>query len=222
MTPLLKDVKKVVIVNAGHHDGDSGAVHEDIIEAIECKKVRDALVPMLVKAGYTVHVVPDNLTLAQSIAWANGKAPTLNDGLAIDIHFNYLSNVNARGTEAFHGTSITSSLIAKKLSAGVAAALGIPDRGAKPDTQTAVGSLAWIRKTSMWASLIEIAFITNKDDMEVVRTAEGYQKAATGMLDAINGMFGVVPPPAPEPPASPTLANATNDQLLAEVKARLA
>jgi len=45
---------------------------------------------------------------------------------------------------------------------------GVPNRGAKPDTQTAVGSLGWIRKTTMWASLVEVCFLTNPEDMKIL------------------------------------------------------
>ena len=139
MESPLKNVKKNIIINAGHHENDSGAVHGDIIERDECYKVRDHLVPILQARGYSVFSVPDDLTLVGSIAFANQVASELNDGLAIDIHFNYLSMGTARGSEAFHGTSETSKQIAMKLSAEVADSLGIPNRGAKPDTMTAVG-----------------------------------------------------------------------------------
>lgn len=198
----LKDVSRTLIINAGHWDDphtpgveDPGASHNHITEAVECMKIRDALVPILLERGYTVHEVPDELNLRESIAWANEKAPNLNDALAVDIHLNYLSNKEARGVESFHGTSEKSIKIATALAAGVAGGLGIPNRGAKPDTQTYVGSLGWIRKTTMWASLIEVCFLSNTEDIEALRAPDGYMKAATGIANSIDHLYGQESPP---------------------------
>lgn len=232
---VLPNTKKVIILNAGHWDNpdtphveDSGARYNDVLEAIECIKIRDAVADILESRGYIVHKVPDHLDLRKSIDWANEKAPSLNDALAIDIHLNYLSNRTARGTESFHGTSETSKKIAAELASSVALEMGIPNRGAKPDTQTAVGSLGWIRKTSMWASLIEVCFLTNPDDMAVLHGAGGYAKAARGIANGIDRIFGKeVPVPAPEPTPEPpiseecTLAKFSLKELFAEVVKRL-
>ena len=221
-----KGVEKVIIINSGHWDDsktphldDGGAQFQEYREYIECTHIRDVLVPMLIDRGYTVHAVPDDLDLRASITWANKIAPKLNDGLAIDIHLNALSNRDARGTEAFYGTSDTSKEIAAVLSANVAESLGIPDRGAKPDTQTAVGSLGWIRKTTMWASLIEVCFITNEDDMEALRGlsrgTDGYVDSATGIADAIDELYGV------ELVKVNPLASYTLPQLFKEISRRI-
>jgi len=227
---ILKDVKRTILVNAGHFDDpdtlhieDSGARHNGVIEAVECIKIRDALVPVLTARGYRVLAVPDNLSLPKSIAWANEKAPNLNDALAIDIHLNYLSNEGVRGTEAFYGTSTTSRKIAEVLSARVAKALAIPNRGAKPDTQTAVGSLGWIRKTTMWASLIEVCFLTNAKDIQALRGDGGYHKAAMGIANGIDELFGNATPPVQPPEEQPenVLKNFTTAQLFAEISRRI-
>jgi N-acetylmuramoyl-L-alanine amidase len=222
MEAPLKHLKKNIIINAGHHENDTGAVSGDIVERDECYKVRDEVVPLLEARGYKVFSVPDDLTLLQSISFANKVAPDLNDALAVDIHFNALSMGSARGSEAFHGTSQTSKEIAATLSEKISDALGIPDRGAKPDTQTAVGRLAWIRDTKMWASLVEICFITNKEDMAALRAPNGYKNVATGIADAIDELFGVetVIEPIPTPPENP-LENVETIELINELKRRL-
>lgn len=204
---ILPNTKKHIIVNAGHYDDpdtphfdDPGAVANQVREAVEVMKIRDRVVPLLKQAGFEVSSVPDELDLRESIKWANEKAPTLNDALAIDIHLNYLSNTSARGTESFYGKAETSKQIAEVLANNVAETLGVPNRGAKPDTQTAVGSLGWIRKTTMWASLIEVCFLTNPEDMKILHSADGYDKAARGIVNGVCEIFGVpkllnLPPP---------------------------
>ena len=194
----LRDVQKIIIVNAGHWDDphtpgidDPGASYNHVVEQVEVAKIRDRLIPMLVDRGYEVKAVPDRLDLVKSIAWANQQAQGLNDGLAIDIHLNYLSNTEARGTEAFYGTSETSQAIATAMATHMASGLGIPNRGAKPDTQTAVGSLGWIRKTNMWATLIEVCFLSNEEDITALQSPEGYRKAAKAIADAVDYLYGV-------------------------------
>lgn len=188
---ILKETKKVVIINAGHWSNDSGATYHEYVESQECQKIRNEVVPMLRDRGYEVHSVPDHLNLKRSIAWANDKAPELNDALAVDIHLNFLSNTDARGSEAFYGKSETSKNIASALTTNVSQKLGIPNRGAKPDTETAVGSLGWIRNTTMWASLIEVCFMTNKQDVKALTAPGGYRLAAKGIADGIDEIFGI-------------------------------
>lgn len=198
MEPIVPELKKAVILNAGHFDDpdtphidDPGASANNVIEGVEVMKIRDQVVPILVRHGIVVHAVPDQLNLAKSIAWANQRAPELNDALAVDIHLNYLSTTSARGSESFYGETDTSKAIASAITKAVSHEMGIPDRGAKPDTQTAVGELGWIRKTTMWASLIEVCFLTNPEDMAVLHGADGYERAAIGIAKGILAVFGM-------------------------------
>ena len=195
---IIPDLKRTVIINAGHcddpdtpHIEDPGASHNNVREAVEVMKVRDALVPILERHGLRVENVPDQLDLTESIAWANEKAPRLADALAVDIHLNWMTTDQARGSEAFFGTSQTSRKVAAAITKAVSDEMGIPDRGAKPDTQTFVGSLGWIRKTKMWASLIEVCFLTNPEDMKVLHGPNGYHLAATGIAKGILEVYGI-------------------------------
>lgn len=209
---LLKDSKKVIVLNAGHWDDphtpnidDTGSNYNGIVEAVECMKIRDTVVPMLKAQGYTVHIVPDEFNLTKSIAFANEKCPDINSGVVLDIHLNYLSDKKARGTEAFY---YASSDIGKKcavvLAEKVSKAFGVPNRGAKPDTQSAVGSLGWLRKTKARALLIECCFISNDEDVALLRSADGYKKIGQGIVDTMNTLFGVEPKPVePEPTPTP-------------------
>lgn len=188
---ILDGVKKVIVLNAGHHDGDTGAISGAYIERDLCKKVRDEMLPLLSRAGFTAAVIPDSLTLSQSIAKANEIAPSLNDALCLDLHFNYATDVKASGVEAFHGTTSTSKQIAQLLSARLAATLGLKDRGAKPSTSANVGELGWIRQTKAWATLVEVAFISNAGDMAVIHAVDGFRKAALGIVNGLCELYGL-------------------------------
>lgn len=218
---ILPDTKKVVIINAGHWDNpdtsyieDSGATRNHIIEQVEVAKIRDILVGILETYDYTVYSVPDHLNLSDSIKWANERAPELNDGLAVDIHLNYSVKPSPRGSEAFFGDTDISRKVAAALSKGISESMGIPNRGAKPDTASAVRRLAWIRETTMWASLVEVCFLSNNADMEVLHSEGGYRMAAQGIADGINEIFGV------EKEDDCTLKKFNNSELILELLRR--
>jgi N-acetylmuramoyl-L-alanine amidase len=159
----------------------------------EVMKIRDILVPMLKEQGFSVVEIPDNLTLRESIDMVNVHAKNLNDGLAIDIHLNAkgysAGNLIVRGTEVYSGTSVSSTLIAKTLSRHIAAELGIPDRGYRPDTMSAAGSLGWIRQTNCWAALPECLYLDDPQDRGILLNYDGHTKAALGMAKAICELY---------------------------------
>lgn len=188
---ILAEVRKHVIVNAGHHNTDPGSSAQGYIERDEVKKIRDELIPLLTEAGFVVSKIPDNLTLATSIKKVNELAPKLTDALAIDIHLDFASNAARTGTTGFYGISDLSKQIAATISKNVEESLEVPDNGAKPDTETAVGSLGWIRQTTCWATLIEVCFISNARDMELLTAPGGYRRAAVGIANGIFELFGV-------------------------------
>lgn len=188
---ILKDTKKHVIVNAGHWEKDPGSSAQGFVERDEVQKIRDELIPLLKEAGFVVSEIPDNLSLADSIKKVNEVAPKLDDALAIDIHLDFASNTARTGTTGFYGVSGLSRQIAGTISKNVEEVLGVPDNGAKPDTETYVGELGWIRKTTCWATLIEVCFISNKEDMALLTAPGGYQRAALGIANGILEVYGM-------------------------------
>jgi N-acetylmuramoyl-L-alanine amidase len=143
----------------------------------------------------------------------------LNDALAIDIHLNFLSDTNARGVETFHGTTETSKAIAQAMSDNVSEQLGIPSRGAKSDTASFVGSLGWIRKVSAWSTLVEVCFMSNTEDTKALTAKGGYERAARGIANAVDAIFGEETPVVVS--QGKTLADYTLKELLEEVLRRI-
>lgn len=149
----------MIFINAGHHLKDSGNITQGTTEANATMVIRDELKKILPNLLY----VPDNLTLKESIAWVNERA-ALND-LAIDIHLNANNDINLRGTECYY---FMHKDLAAKLSLSVSTALGIGNRGAKPDSQSYVGSLGWLRNTVCKALVLECLYMSNKQDFSAL------------------------------------------------------
>ena len=174
-------MSKKIWIDAGHFNNDMGFVSkQNIKEAEETKKIRDALKPLLV--DYEVIYVPDALSLKETIEFINNIATT--ESFAISIHLNSNSNTLIRGTEAYY---YSGPRYAEVFSRHVATTLGIPNRGAKPDTQTAVGSLGFLRLLKCPSVLAECAYMTNEADMERYTP----QKAAQGIKNAIEELFPI-------------------------------
>jgi len=215
---ILSKTNKTIIINAGHYDLDPGKVVKSnnisFSEEKEVLKIRDFIKELAPKMkDFTFHFVPDNLSLTKSIQFANKITSKIDGGFAIDIHLNANNRSTVQGTEAYYGTSDTSKKIATVMSRNVASALKLKNRGCKPDTETFVGSLGWIRQTKMWASLVEVCFMTNAFDLEVLLN-NGHRKAAIGILNGICELYNVsvpewdkvpeVPKPTPQPEPKPT------------------
>jgi N-acetylmuramoyl-L-alanine amidase len=191
---ILQKHKRRVVINAGHDDHDPGKVVGEYTESTETKLIRNEVIRLLEEhTDFEVHSVPDDLSLIESIKWANELVPTKSDGLLLDIHLNAFNTKSARGSESFYSandTTDTSYLIAEVLTEQVSEAMDIPNRGAKPDTDTFVGSLGWVRQTKGEASLIEVCFMTNPQDWAALKMEGGYTRAATGIVTAILAMWG--------------------------------
>lgn len=212
---ILSNVKKKIVLNAGHFiPGDSGYICEKcglsnggtVTEAEQVIEIRNILLMMLKDNLFDVTSIPDDRNLAKSIEIANIAAPTLNDGLCIDIHLNSNKDTNMRGVSIYSGTSPVSAQISRVLSANIAKTAQIPDLGYKPHTEAFVGSLGWIMKTKAWAVVIECAFLTNENDRALIlANPNGKTLIAKGILNGIMELYGITQIERTEPAKEPDL-----------------
>ena len=164
----------LLFVNSGHCNSDSGVVVGNYIERDIVKKIRDELKILLPDALY----VPDELNLRQSIDWVNEKVSP--DDIAIDIHINANKDKTLRGTECYY---FKNKELAESLSKQVAESLGIPNRGAKPDTQTWLGSLGWVRQLKCNSVVLECGYMTNTLDLNII--INNTDKIARGIYELL-------------------------------------
>jgi len=177
-------MKKTIFLSAGHSFSQPGAVYSGLREAELTIGVRNALFPLLMEQGFEVYCPPDYLDLRGSIDWVNKIAKDLNDGYCLEIH----CNAGGRsGAEIFYyaGDNKSKSLTDKIINS-FCAKTGIINRGSKPDTNAAVGSLGWIRKTNTWAGLLEIGYMDNPNDLNKIKN---YQLMAQGVCNGLLELF---------------------------------
>lgn len=192
-----------VAVAGGHSKGAPGASHY-IDEYTEDRKVAAALIDELKARGCAVTSCSNEIgnqsgELAEECRLANGSGADL----FVAVHFNAASVTGGtRGTEVWHySTSSAGKGYAASVSAKLASALGLPNRGAK-----ATDGLYVLKHTTMPAILVEVCFVDAKGDVDAYRSL-GYQGVAAAIADAICGTSSgaVVDTPAPSQPTAGTV-----------------
>lgn len=170
---------------------DPGASANGTTEHAEAVKVCDALAAEVQAAGIEVLKVPyEGLSLAQKAAWINARKQP--GDILWTIHLDSAS-ATARGATIFYDDKFPSTKpLAEKWLASYCAATGIPSRGAKTDTQAAVGSLLLLSAVGGEMVLWELCYIGNIAELTVVR-----QKAAHALAGIAIAQAGGSPQPTP-------------------------
>ena len=169
-------------VHAGHGGRKNGNTWTDP-GAVGCgykeADVARTITAMMVKKAGLKNVTDNAGTTANAIV--NNVANNINkcsDGWHISNHLNAF-NGSATGVEVLYG-SVDSKATAAKLSAAIAKALGLVDRGAKDGTWLGIARNSGAGKKVL---LIEWGFIDNLSDMKTLMTK---------MDDAVNAALEVM------------------------------
>ncbi|MFC1732035.1 N-acetylmuramoyl-L-alanine amidase [candidate division KSB1 bacterium] len=198
---------KVIVLDPGHGDGYPGASGADG-EAEAAHGISTKLKGLLESLGATVFETPSNYDVNQRATFANNN----NADVFLSIHFNG-GDASVTGVESFYGaqnyaaaggSSTNDIAFCEKVVPEVKNILGSTLRGTdgiKPDTDTAVGSLAVLRYTNMPACLVEMEFISAVKEIifklkpysnyKDLFLSEDYQnEAATSLKRAVLDYFG--------------------------------
>lgn len=159
-------MKKTLIITAGHHLKDSGAVGNGYKENALNIEMRDLVVARVKQLAPHINVWTDkdHLTLSQVIAEVN-KFATEND-VWLEYHFDSSINPKASGSTSLvaDGARQVSKNLGKELVDIASTILEIPNRGVKSEKDSARGRLAMLH-TKATSVLFEVAFISNPTDM---------------------------------------------------------
>lgn len=170
-------------VHGGHNKKVPGA-SEYLDEVTEDRKVKDAVIKYLKAAGHTVYDCTDDAGTTQPKNLANIVAKCNAHTVDLDISI-HLNAGGGTGSEVYY-TSSKGKSYAGKVSAAVASALGIKDRGAKESD-----TLYVLNHTTAPAILVECCFVDNKTDQskwDVDKCAKAIVEAVTGK--AVSGGSG--------------------------------
>ncbi len=197
-----------IFISAGHggqENGvfDPGAIAGGTTEAAEMIALRDLIVPELRSRRFEVFSVPDGLGLVQSIDWINARSQR--GDIAVEIHADAFSNPQARGATVYHiaNNDERKGHAELMLLALLRRVPELPSRGARPDTVTAVGRLAFCRWTIMPSLLMEVGFLSSPQDRALLQSRR--RDFAIGIADGLAAWSRAVSgPPVPTPAPAPT------------------
>jgi hypothetical protein len=202
-----------IFISAGHggqEDGiyDPGAIVGGTTEAAEMIALRDLILSELRSRGFEVLSVPDGLGLVHSIDWINARSHR--GDVALEIHADAFSNPQARGATVYYiaNNDERKGHAELMLLALLRRVPELPSRGARPDTVTAVGRLAFCRWTVLPSLLMEVGFLSNPQDRTLLQSrrrdfAVGISDGLAAWSRAVSGMPVPAPSPAPTPQPIP-------------------
>jgi len=163
-----------------------------------CLVIANNLVAKLQARGIDARLTPadNSLTLDAIIAWANDLHGSMAVDLLISIHCDAMDNPAANGCAAYFGEGHSEqAAIGNLISAELARATGLRNKGAISDRLAYGGRLAILQETRMLAILLECGFVTNAADVAIIR--DHPEQIADGIISGVGRYFMRGPCAAP-------------------------
>ena len=186
-----------ITIDAGHGGNDSGAIGPTgVMEKSVTLRISNELRRLLVADGATVYMTRTTDTEvspkganASDIEELQARCDVANNtksDIFISIHMDSFSSGAAKGTTGYYYSlgSQRSRDLADKVRQGVIDQIGTQSRG----TQSC--NFYVVKHTDMPATLVEVAFISNPQEEQLLNSEEGIEKAAQGIADGIADYFG--------------------------------
>lgn len=172
-----------IVISSGHGKYIRGAAGPEpwgLDEVDEARKVVETVADMLRDAGVDVVTYHDNTSTTQNenlnaiVDFHNEQERDLD----ISVHFNaYTETASKMGVECLY---VTQETLSAKVSAAIAAATNLPDRGAKYRSD-----LFFLGNTEAPAILIETCFVDSSADANAYRA--NYNDVCAAIAEAISG-----------------------------------
>jgi len=188
---------RVIVIDPGHGGSDSGAIGPTgVMEKSITLRVGNELRRLLTQEGAAVYMtrstdkeVSPKRSKATDIEELQARCDVANQKNAdifVSIHMDSFTNDAAKGTTGYYYSlgNKRSRILADKIRAGVIDQLGTQSRG------TQSSNFYVVKHTDMPATLVELAFISNKNEEQLMNSEDGIKKAAQGIADGIADYFG--------------------------------
>ena len=184
-----KNGKPTVVIDPGHGGKDSGAIGVDrSMEKTWALKTAQRVEGLLRQQGYQVIMTrtrDEYIQLAERARIANDA----NADIFLSIHFNSGGSEKPRGVEVLYASENNVSLkkqagdqrrLANEVLKSVLKETGMSSRGVKNRPELAV-----LRLTKMNAALVEGGFMSNPDEMDIIKSDAYLDKLARGIVNGI-------------------------------------
>lgn len=184
--PVDGSIKKIVVIDPGHGGSDPGTtsisntLEKDFTLALSLK-IQALLLQepniqvVMTRESDTYPTRPERVLMANQ----------LNADIFVSIHGNSAPTPQASGTETYFYQRNNSKELANMVHKHLVPAIGLKDRGVRDN------SLQVIRETNMAAVLLEIGFLSNSSDEEVILSETVQNQAAQAIVNGIKEYLGV-------------------------------
>lgn len=172
--------KHTVVMDPGHGESDPGAVgptkllEKEVAWKITCM-VADILMRYDTEVVFT-RISDTKVSLDKRVQMANqSKADFF-----VSIHINSATNPSATGTETYaYRQGVEGDRLAHSIQNKLVQSIGLADHGVK------YNSMRVVRETTMPACLVEVAFINNPSEEQLLKQDEFLERAAVGIAKGI-------------------------------------
>ena len=183
-------MKILLIAGHGGTPYDPGAAGCGYTEAMETRRMANAVAPLLRARGFEVALY-DQSKDAYKVVCQGGSLPLSGVSYVMEFHLNsaandYTGNGVTTGTEIWVHTNEAGVTVEQAVLRRVCA-LGFKNRGVKRSSGLAV--LKNVHKHGISHALIETCFIDDKDDMRLY--AQKFNQIAAAIADGVAEGFGV-------------------------------
>ena len=197
----MRAAERTFMLDAGHGGSDSGAVYNGRLEKNDNLRITLAVGERLARSGERVlYTRTDNSTV--DLTYRSTMANSAGATYFVSFHRNSASTVG-RGVEVYYYTGLSAQSTAARMAAPVQDALvacGFHNRGVKQ------ANFSVLRRTSMPAILVELAFINN--EAENAKLDSEFDRIADAIASALLSFVGktltpaTTQPPETEPPTT--------------------
>ena len=187
--------KKIIVLDAGHGGIDPGAMaggynEKDINFTILNTYAKEYFDKSDIKVYYT-RLTDTKIDLYDRADFAS----EVEADMFISLHMNAASSTSANGTAVYYSTlntsmnsgRLSSQIMASTLVKNLVSLLGTKNNG------TPTANFVVIRETQVPAVLIELAFLTNKNDRNIITDKNWQKKTAKTIFDSVVSLFESYP-----------------------------
>lgn len=183
---------KILVLDAGHGDHDNGATGNGLVEKELTLDIMLKTLDLFENDG-EIKVYCTRLDDTFRTLWERQDMATELGDAFVSVHINSASTSTASGTETYclypndQGNGLTSYMLAEAILDNIVDQLGTVDRGVKSNDYV-------VLKGTKPSTLIEVGFISNYDDAEIMASSANRQKVAQSIFSAVKGLFAECPP----------------------------
>jgi N-acetylmuramoyl-L-alanine amidase len=172
---------KKIVVSAGHGGTDPGSIFGGTEEKVFTLQTSNKLKELLIKVGAIPLMAREDdqfVSMEDRCRFANGNAA---DAL-VDIHFNSFIKEEISGTETYYYKNKDYPL-AQKIHQEILKIFNRQDKGLKK------AQMYTLNHTQMPGVLVEPLYLSNKDELNLIKETVNQEKLARAILDGLNEYF---------------------------------